>query len=380
MRVIWLPLLFVSLTASALGTGGLSPPRPKLPWCAPPFSARLFCGVSCGWVCDPPPHPQTVTDSVIPAYIILYVTYAPPGRSSTMEYANSTELGSTVAIMDSTATELLVTVGSGSKEQTLVPSGSVEIKTDDKWGTTTATQTDISVNIKDGYKMFGEEDGINHDNDEVWFWARPALLASYTPASYYGPENLTWMVDGRAPTPALYYLTVGELRGTVPLSPGVRAALDAWGIDPARDFPEMLKADPAANGSVPNQQMDAARYDFVGEWPYEPVTHPGDIPSPQTHSIDRKVKNTSETKSDVEYNVSVKVGASLAFLWLPLARWSVLNGWTWHHTTDVKDSVQNENVSTITVGQPPYGYAGPTLLRVYEDKVWKTFRFELGWH
>lgn len=33
----------------------------------------------------------------------------------------------------------------------------------------------------------------------------------------------------------------------------------------------------------------------------------------------------------------------------------------------------------FTVGQPAFGYSGPTILHVYQDKIYKTYAFALDW-
>jgi hypothetical protein len=55
--------------------------------------------------------------------------------------------------------------------------------------------------------------------------------------------------------------------------------------------------------------------------------------------------------------------------------------WTWTESTSVKDSAGTSlsEQPTVVVGQPTFEYAGPTILRVYVDKIWKTYFFSLDW-
>jgi len=73
---------------------------------------------------------NTITGYINPKYVVLGVTYAPPGPSSNVNYSNSTLVGSTATTTDSFGTGVNVTVSTTNANSTKI----------DSWGIVAALQ------------------------------------------------------------------------------------------------------------------------------------------------------------------------------------------------------------------------------------------------
>jgi hypothetical protein len=199
------------------------------------------------------------------------------------------------------------------------------------------------------------------------------------PSSAWGPQSVSWTF---APQQQMlpYYLLVGELKGTRPIPPDVWRALDNFGIT-TEDFPELLKANPyAEQAPLPNQTLDPARFELVNTFPYRAVTTSQGQPSPQTLTLRRRTTSSTTQVSTVEYNVGFSIQGGVGFFDIARIYFKLTDEATFTSSSSFKTSFDSTIANTITVGQPAFGYVGPTVLRVYEDKVWKTFFFSLDWY
>lgn len=385
MRVVWLPFLLVSLAATASPRLDPCNTCPLALPCSNPDTVKQcvsFANSSCpGGVqlrnqCVPiPPHPVPVSGVVVPAFMVTHVVYAVPGASSSVSYSNGDTVGSSTSLTKSWKNNLDVTAGV--RGGFLFASGQITFGVGEAWGGSSKDTVDVSIEQDDGYKKLGQVDGVDHDDDEVWFVAQPSFTVTVTEASVYGPGGVVWTINPQGPfTP--YYMLVGELRGTRAIPHDVLTTIQGWGIT-AEYYPELLKADPFASADDSILATQHERFDLVGVFPYIPVSTPGYKANTQTFSLQRKFTNTSESQSQVSYSVSVRIGGSLGTE-IAKSFWTVQDKFSFTNTTGTKDSTATSSQDTITVGQPAYGYTGPTVLRVYEDKIWKTFVTSLDWN
>lgn len=324
------------------------------------------------WQCSPenPPPPEWKTGRIVPHFIITHVVYSVPGKSSSMAYSQGETVGSTLTLEKSSKNE--VKVEAGSKGLMTGGGPTFFLQVGHTWGTTKTDATDLAVTHSTSYRKNGQTDFVDHNDDEIWFIINPVIQVAALPESVYGPARFNWELDTSGAVP--FYLTVGELTKRHPMDPGLKAALEQWGIT-EEEYPELLKADPFVNGEPAT--MDPARFDFVGSFPYRPVPAPGYQPSPQTQTVSRKLANASTAKGESSYYVGFREGAE--FVFLKLYFW-VDEKLTVTSSTSFKTSTETNGSTTITVGQPAYGYPGPQVVRVYEDKVWKTYVFRLEWY
>lgn len=351
----------------------IPPPPPKGPVCTPP---QIPGGLGGKCVDPPPPRPATEYGQFVPKFLPLYVVYAPPGRSSSIAYANGDTVGTTVVLTDSNNQSLKVTLG---VEGDMLGSarGGLSIGIGSAWGSSRSEQADLTVTQTLGYRKTGQADDINHDDDEIWFLVKPAFRVAATPSSVYGPAKASWSLETGTKAEA-YFMYVGELRGTYPIHPTVQEALDRFGMT-QRDLKELLKADPLANGSQPNAFLDPRRFEYVATFPYRPVLRPGDVPSTQPYSVARRTANSTTEASSVSFSVDFEIKGGFSFLGLIGTLWKVNESGTITSSSSMRLSTQGDQSSTLTVGQPGYGYTGPTVMRVYVDKTYKTWAYTLDW-
>jgi hypothetical protein len=134
-----------------------------------------------------------------PKYVVVGVTYAPPGASSNVTYTNTTSVGNTTTISNSFSNDVGFSVSDsmgGSISAGGVINGKFTIttteSTDYTQGSSNSTTTTISKASTVAYKTSGTpiEAPVNSDYDYIWLWLNPELIVTYTPASGSNPEGV----------------------------------------------------------------------------------------------------------------------------------------------------------------------------------------------
>jgi hypothetical protein len=348
----------------------------NLPQCFAP--AKFTCNAS-GCFCKPPPAPPPAQHfTLTPDFFITNVIYAPPGKSSSINYSSSTSVGTTVSATSGVKDDVKVTAeASGS----FFGGASVSVTGGAMFENSRSDAVDISQQWSQGYKKSGQVDRIDHNYDEIWFLIHPILDMTFQPAGTLATQtaSLSWQFapnqGADADIPQFVY--AGWLNNTMQMPPNEKALLDSYQITPA-EYGALLAADPLYEGVSPNQTMDPSRFDYIGEYPFEPPFSAGDQPSTQSYSVDQKTTNTMTTMSSYNYSVGLTVSASFN-VGLFESKLSVADTWTWSNSSSLKESSGSGSTDTFVVGQPVSGYTGPTQLHVYEDKVYKTYAFTLDW-
>ncbi len=260
------PLLSLALTSS--GCGGLAPPasgekeasgstaeQSIVVTCPPGYTRECTCGDDgdpCGggihpmcW-CDPPPPPPPVSGTIVPAFLITHVIYAPPGRSSKIAYSETSTVGTTVTNTQSFKRE--VKVSAELSGGVIFGNTDLQITVGNTWGNSRAEATDLAVETVRGYTANGQTDGIDHNWDEIWFLMQPLVNITYQPAGVdvSQPASARWHLapnqDGFS-NAVLYYAQVGWLNGAMPMPDDVRRTLDAFHIT-SEYYSDLLSADP----------------------------------------------------------------------------------------------------------------------------------------
>jgi hypothetical protein len=156
------------------------------------------------------------------------------------------------------------------------------------------------------------------------------------------------------------------------LPPGVLQALQRNGITP-EDFPDILKADPFADGSMP---MESDRYVPLNTtFPYEPpLTPEGPVPT-LTFALDNSTMGTQTHSHSEDKKVSVTVGGQLTFKKIFKLSAQATDSWTWSCSTTDGSSTGATQSASVTIGGPSFGYTGPTDIAAYYDLDYQTFAF-----
>lgn len=208
-----------------------------------------------------------VTGVINPKYVIVGVTYAPPGPNSYVQYTNSTYVGNTTSLSSSFSQGYSISTSVAGKIKAWgVSTGftgtSSSTATESSNGSSTVT---LSMQSTLADKTTGTPDAfnpVNHDYDIVWLWLNPLVTLTLNPAN---PNILTW--NGYAYDTAdnnivdVYPVYVGQLNGDFAMDPSTQAELSrSWatgqvwpnGEGPALttvDYATILAADPFSNSS-----------------------------------------------------------------------------------------------------------------------------------
>jgi len=335
---------------------------------------------------------NTLFGNVIPNFYITHVIYALPGRQSSVSYGAGNTYGSTTTLTDNfqSQTQVSVSFGIGSP----IFSTTFTLSYGHDWGSTSTTMDDISLQMGVTYTKPAEGDLIDHRWDEIWVLLNPQLDVNITPAYGTKPQLLQWQFSTPQPGTTQEYgpIYVGWLLDPSTMPSDVSDRLARSGITPAY-YPQLLAADPFAHGASPNPTLDPARFipvayistdavsgSILGSnaVSYLPPYGPGS-PDVIRYNLTRNVTNTSTQETKSNYSAGYSVNASSGFIGLFKGSASNSNTFTWGHTSSTKTSTQTSKTDVIMIGQPNYGYNGPTILRVYEDTIWKTYFFSLDY-
>ena len=367
-------------------------------------------------------------------YIVLGVTYAPPGTQSFVQYADSTTVGTSNALNGSFSSDvgLKVAVSSTISGGVTVPDVGGTFgwsdTTTDTFSTNFTDETDtsssVAISSTDSWttKVPGPLSayvGVDHDYDVIWLWLNPLL--NFTIYQNGTPHNITWTgysydADD-VPEMDIYGVYLGWLTGRLS-SPGPGTSdfaplQRAWAglasneqvwpagtspslVDPT-DYAAIAAADPFSITSytvtVPttpagNQTSSDGRFTLTGNQVVDYV-QPGPGGQPYTQAL---TESTTKTQTQGE---GAKYTTQLGYSWENKFTASFLAG-SWSSDVTASDtltfinqwSTTNTKATGVTatgsVTGPPCTvsgavcspvYTGPTEYEVFEDNVYGTFMF-----
>ncbi len=347
-------------------------------WPQTPSDDQIWCDHSA----------NTETFTLTPDFVVTNVVYAPPGKSSNMQYSNTTTVGSALTTSKSFQNSTDVSVSSSVGSMMTEFMASATFSYNHTFGDSETNEVDLTTTWTQGLKVNGEVNGINHDWDEIWFVVHPILNMTFTPAIVAGaPNSTSWQFgqgDGQT-TDIPGFAYAGELNGDIPMNPQNQNLFAVANITPDK-YAGILQADPFFQGVAPVPGMNTDRFDYITDVPYDPPLQPlmqGQMPSTQTYSVSQSTTTSDTTTSSysntVGFTISVNGGGTFGDA-IPF-RESLSGGskWTWTHSTSKKDSSGSGSVDSLVVGQPDYGYSGPGNLHVFEDRIFKTYVFTLDY-
>jgi hypothetical protein len=273
----------------------------------------------------------------------------------------------------------------------IVASGSIKVGANTTFGTKTTSEQEITYEPTETFRIPGQSDFVNHDWDQIWFLVKPAIhvkVQERPGPPYPVATEVSWQyVDGQQAT--TFWVYAGELLGHLAMPQEVQNQLLAWGFA-EEDRLTLLAADPLvwptnvrtvdANGTpielmLPAGSMLPQRFELVEVLPYRPLGSPTEQPTVLTYSV-KKVQ-TDSFAAEVSQSYSVSTEYSAGFNFIAKAHWKFADKFTYSLATTAKLSEKQTNTDALTLGQPSFGYAGPVLVYVYEDKLWHTYAFRL---
>ncbi len=360
----------------------------------------------------------TVPGLVSPKYVILNVVYAPPGSHSSVDYSNSTLVGSSSTYTSSFQTMSMESFSVG------LSSGSIfGIFGNEPDISVTATQTQsftqeqdssstISINKTTSFDNIiggpaSDFSGADHTQDQVYIWLNPILNFTVFPSSaavqfngYSFDLNDPVSVDGNLD---IVHLTIAELKNPSLIDPATLKSLSrTWaapmvdGSAPAltnQDLLNIAAADPFSNPSyTPSFTVASAPCSTDGRFcnvtsvgqPIQYMQNPGGSPSMQKFSQGyQKIATDGQGFKDTHSeSYSIDISLKNGFLGIFNTDFKAGNTLTWsngYSTTSTNTTGQSASVSIVgpqCTGNPcSQVYTGPTQFNTYEDTVYKTFMF-----
>lgn len=180
---------------------------------------------------------EGVTGFVNPKYVVVGVTYAPPGPGSNVTYTNSTLVGTTTATTSSFQNDLgvSVSVSGGIGVWTIIGGAGVKLTASDSTdyiqGSNSSSTVTMSKQTGVSYKTNGTGNAfspVNHDYDTIWLWLNPLMIYTVFP----GTTNVQWNGYGYDPKDPsgtkgldVFGVQVGYLNGHFGADPSIATIL-----------------------------------------------------------------------------------------------------------------------------------------------------------
>ncbi len=342
----------------------------------------------------------TTSGSIDPKFIVLAVTYAPPGAKSTVSYGTSTLLGTSSSLQDSftNVTSVSDSVGTGVGVSLFGIGGSTSITgtASSQYTQESDTTTTISINktVSNGLTVYGPASsglGLDHDYDVIWVWLNPKV--NLTAGSSSGV--LLWngySFDNRDPYDEMDVIGLYVYCLKNPTSSNQNCTAnqsrlartwDTSGLGglTAVDYNSILARDPFVQNPYYNPNSDSSgRYDLQNTPTINYVPAPaGGQPYNQTFGTNYQATTSlGQTASDsyqVGFSIDIKTSAGLILDLQNDLKSS--NTTTWENkwsTTQTQTTGQTAMLS-ITGPLSTDGYTGPTGFQVWKDNVYGTFMF-----
>jgi hypothetical protein len=346
-----------------------------VPTCAP--GVPLVCvqpppgsGVKITCYCQPQPIQR---GSLVPEYFVTHVVYSPPGRTSSVTYSSATSMGTTTSVSSGFKTDVKVTAEASGTFGWGSGGGSISAGVSTSTNKTDASE--VSVTVSQGHRTPGQSDLIDHNYDEIHLLLRPKVDLSYQAPALAGEKaKISWKFgqqDGvNYGIPYMVY--AGWLNNSIAMPSSVRDLLAFYGITSDK-YAKILAENPLYTGTFPNMTMDPERYQLIDVYPYTPLPQ-GAQSNTRMYSIDQRNTTSTSSTSDRSYSVGLAANAGADF-GVVKAKLNLSSSWTWTNSSTVRTSNGQANMDSLSLGQPSFGYNGPTLVRVYVDKVYHTYAF-----
>ncbi len=375
--------------------------------------------------CPAPP----VTGYVDPKYIVVGITYAPPGPSPNtwVKYTNSTYVGVTESLKNSFTHGSTQTVSLTS--DTNIP-GVFEGKitasqsTSNSQTTTSSSSVTTSVQVQSGEQTFGTGNyfaPVNNDYDIIWIWLNPVVIFSIgssgppvwngygfdmndqsdldvvgiplgylngdfgpMPEQYLASTNRSWAANQIWPSgqgPALTTADFAQVASTDPFSQSSYGASNI-GYAPPPSTPDNRFTLSQCNGQ--DGGLTSINYDQGS-----PNVSAGIYPCNLIYTnLTTQAQSISNTYSQT-FSVDTSFSGSAFFTKFTL---SLNNSNTLSWTTEAQASITNSTTSTASLSvqgpncnntppsltcNPEYDAGGnePIQFNVYQDNMYGTFMF-----
>jgi hypothetical protein len=220
-------------------------------------------------------------------------------------------------------------------------------------------------------KATGNEDGVNHDQDEFILLLNPAVAASLNATC-----GVNWYIGLNSNLGAsleFYRLSVSYLKNPSSMPADVAHQLQLLNFN-NDDYQTLLGLDPFANGATSiSSRFAPTTYSF----PYEPTEQQTDCNAGicSCTSFSETTKNSLQTDSTSSSSKSYQVGASVGSD-MPLPSVIPSAAFTWKTDSSKEDTTDSSQSASVTIACPSTTYQGPTEMAIYWDSLFGSFMFK----
>lgn len=341
----------------------------------------------------------TFFGSITPKYVVIGVIYAPPGAKSTVDYGNSTLLGTSTSLTNSFTSSTAVSVSESASVNSifgLTPSGGITNTAATSFTQEADTSSSLSINKMSSSDIIvpgpvSSAVGLDHDFDIVLIWLNPVANFTIGPAS----TTVQWTgysYDARDPAIGLDIvpLELAQLKNPALITdPNTLQSLArTWagsgqGLTNA-DLLNIAARDPFSNPSytvtVPagstcttdNRFCTTTNQDIA----YQPPA-PGGQPITQKYSSQYQTTTTQGQSATDTYEVSFSAEAHSGFLMFFTIDIKNSQTFTWTNKWSATRTNTTAQTASLSITGPATtdNYTGPTAFNVFQDNVYGTFMF-----
>jgi hypothetical protein len=395
--------------------------------CEPTRAVTLKLQGGCNIVFDPERSDAVLncpgtTGYVDPKYVIVGVTYVPPGPDSFVQYSASQSFGTTTSTSSSFASGVSwsVSVGAGFNPIGGWLGGKATGTQSSSSTQTSTASSSITIGLESVYtdKVMGPQNAfspVDHDYDLIWLWLNPVQVYTVFSNLPGTPPSVAWNGYGfdmsDQPAMDIWPIEVGYLNGHFgPLPPQDALALGrSWaanqqwapGDGPAltsTDFANILRADPftdsnyqvvlsssASPATTTDGRFTIAAGTSAQSFAYRQPA-PGSQPATEAFSSQYSSASSLGTTSSYQTEGSWGVDVSISASWLVSFSADLKKSWTSTQTHQSSSLTTNTTtqVGSVSITGPSCGsstppcspvYTGPSEFDVYQDNVFGTFMF-----
>ena len=345
--------------------------------------------------------------TVAPKYIVLGVSYAPPGNASSAQYTNSETTKTTQTVDTSFSNNVTVSVTAG---LTILGTGG---SASSSYGYTQTADTSNAVSVSQNYLNQYTVPGVgnsfspvNHDDDVIWLWLNPVAIFT---AGQNGA--LVWngyRFDQSDPLDDVHVIGVlaGYLNGHISIPPSISNDLArTWapttlsGGGPAlttQDYLNILAADPLASpGTDPtvtsssyvptlgvNGTTTDGRFTQAADTTsfYYEQAGPQGSPIKETYTAVNTNENVITNTNTYQNEVDISATGNFSIL-----KFTAADKMTWTTKKSSSTDTTSAITSSLTIVGPPCSgtsttsctpeYAGPAEFSIFVDNLWGSFMF-----
>ena len=367
---------------------------------------------------------NTITSVINPKYLIMGITYAPPGPLSSISYTNTNFVGNTTTLTNTFASEEAISITLGQTISGWGEGGSVSETASSDWTQTNSSASTVTTTgqTSNNWTTPGTASyfaPVNHDYDIIWLWLNPAVVLTVDLNNTNAVpvwNGYGYDADDPANGMDVVGVPVGYLNGDLPSAEYQNILSRSWcvnkywpnGDEPAltaTDYASILTADPFTNPNYSvvlgsgsgsptttdgrftqamNTNGTAESMYYLQEYPQWKTSYS------ETYANTTTQANSATSSRKVSWSITEQFKGSL---WLVSATSKMTESGSITTTNQKQTSVTNTNTQATIVtiegptcnnnsSGPPCSpsYSGvapaqPALFDVYQDNIYGSFMF-----